>query len=106
LTCDYATLNMRSALACACGGPTCRGVVSATMAPEWVDRWDAWARDAWREAFDVPQPLLPYAAPRPGDEALVRALATGHPIAAPPIRRNLWVAGPSDIDTGRPWRVA
>lgn len=106
LTCDYATLNMSTALACACGGPTCRGLVTPTLAPEWVARWDQWATEAWAAAFHVPQPLLAFAAPRPGDEALVRALEMGLPAPSPSIRRNLRVGASVEVDTGRPWKVA
>ena len=58
VTCDYASLNLEEALACLCGEPGCRGVITSDDFEDLAPVWDEQLRDAVRFALDVPQPLL------------------------------------------------
>lgn len=83
LTCEYGVLNMSGTFACACGTPSCRGIIGAEdLASHWP-RWDQEAAEAFRASFDVEQPLLPYAKLSSGDRAIAEAIRDGRLISLP-----------------------
>ncbi len=84
LTNDYAMLNLEEdeRIACACGAPACRGLVShadqARLAPQW-HRWIAAALDGFEA---LPQPLAPLLSPAQLQQAQAHyGAAAGRPVA-------------------------
>ncbi len=61
ITCDYAGLNLTTALACRCGTSSCRGVIGGDDVLRIWPELDARIAQALRHARDVAQPLLPFA---------------------------------------------
>lgn len=108
LTCEYGVLNMSGTFACACGAPSCRGTIGAGDLEAHWPRWDQEAEAAFHAAFDVEQPLLPYAKLGPDDRLLAEAIREGRRVPIPSSRSYqveamatvLPVAG-----TGRLWAV-
>lgn len=101
ITNDYALLNLEHAFECACGAPTCRGVVSSN-GPEW-DRvtpgLDALVRAACGDALGVPQALWPWVRSKASVRRAFRnpslalsVAAHRHEAAAAPVRCQAAVA--------------
>ncbi len=83
LTCEYGVLNMSGTFACACGTADCRGTIGAGDLEAMWPLWDREAEDAFRAAFDVEQPLLPYAKLGSADRVLAEAIREGRPVPIP-----------------------
>jgi hypothetical protein len=72
ITDDYGSLNVNLEFACHCGAPSCRGTVRATDIVRYADEWDRDARDAFRVAGTVAQPLWPLLKERDDVERALR----------------------------------
>jgi uncharacterized protein len=72
LTDDYGSLNVDYEFACACGAPTCRGVIRASDMIQYATAWDRDAAAAFHLAATVPQPLWPLLKERADIERALR----------------------------------
>ncbi len=57
---EYGLFNIESDLACACGAPGCRGIVSKLDHIALTPVWNVWVKDALSKFFLVDQPMLIY----------------------------------------------
>jgi hypothetical protein len=80
LTDDYGSY-LPGRMACACGAPACRGVISRDLAGPLVAGWDARFRTVFPAIGRVPQPLWPLLPP--GERTRIAdALAGRAPVAS------------------------
>lgn len=87
LTSDYGSLNLETALACACGSSECRGLVLPEDFETFAPVWDGRIREAFAGMSSVSQPLWPWVA-RHGRS--IRRMVS-RPQTVPSILRHRWL---------------
>lgn len=63
LTCEYGLLNIECDMACACGMPDCRSIISPADINRYADNWDKQLKLALNFVPNQPQPLESFLSP-------------------------------------------
>lgn len=60
ITDEYGIFNLDKPMACNCGSPRCRKVITPDDFDRFYEEWDQLIRPAIRKLFEVPQPLMAF----------------------------------------------
>lgn len=96
ITSDYRTLNLEIPMVCACGAPSCRGLVSDALLEDVAAHCDFMIQQAFPSIHRVDQPLWQWIADKP----LITAMARD-PRRVPSVLKHRWPAAKLSYSASR-----